>query len=816
MNHAQDFYRQGNALAGAGDYAGAIAAYLQALQLAPRQPALLNNLGLAYMENGQLEEARATFERFIALDPENAEPWNNLAVVVQMAGDLEKAAELFRKAIALDPLYAEAWYNLGFALEEQRNWSDAMTCNRRAILLRHDYAEAHFNLALLLLLTGSFREGWQEYEWRWVTKGFSTPRRYFTQLQWDGSPFPGRTLLVHMEQGFGDIIQFIRYIPLVAGLGGKVVVAGPTELKGLLARVDGVERVLVDGDAWPEFHLHIPLMSLPLILGTELETIPGKVPYLQPEQEEVKEWARRLENDRAFKVGLVWSGRLNTEKNRRRACSLEDFGPLFTVAGISWYALQMGDGKEQLEAVPFGGQIRDLTYLIADFADTAALIANLDLVISIDTSVCHLAGALGKEVWTLLCRSADWRWLLDRNDSPWYPSMRLFRQDQAGDWSSVMARVEEALLERAVPKLKIYFYRSGIDYLLPPLLHAMKIPLLYDDPKGGQEVAAPRYDVLSIWQEDELGKPISPCRDSYDEVDSPADADFIVFPERIDELLENFGGEGAARFLRQLPHFATDEEKHVFLTVHDNSEPLGIKSVIFRTSASTFNADPATCVFPYRTEDFSAYLHYDLARIDYHTSFIGFIGSSPIRGPLMDSIIGEKRLVSYLDTCERFYGHLPVDELPRRRARFLEYMARSLTVLCPRGTGENTFRFFEAMSMGRIPVLVGDGCILPFASDIDYAAFMVRIPEQEVYRAGQLLYEWISQQSSTELLGRCRRARQAWEKYCRFSGINSMLLGMLQRHKKSWCQDERKKIQPDAYSPKVPRFDTEEISKCRM
>ncbi|GAB7025859.1 tetratricopeptide repeat protein [Geotalea toluenoxydans] len=794
MTSAEDFYRSGNANATRGDYDGAIAAYLQALQLAPRQPAVLNNLGLAYVESGLLDEAKAIFQRFIALDPENAEPWNNLAVVVQMAGDLETATELFRKALALNPQYAEAWYNLGFALEEQRNWSDAITCNRRAILVRPDYAEAHFNLALLHLLTGKFREGWQEYEWRWVTKGFSTPRRHFSQPQWDGSPFPGRTLLVHMEQGFGDIIQFIRYVPMVAGRGGGVIVAGPPELRGLLASVDGVDRVLVDGDAWPEFHLHIPLMSLPLVLGTELETIPGQVPYLQPEQQKVKDWARRLEDDLGFKVGLVWSGRLNTEKNRRRACPLEYFASLFGIAGISWYTLQMGEGREQLETVPFGGQIRDLTSLIKDFGDTAAFIANLDLIISIDTSVCHLAGALGKEVWTLLCRSADWRWLLDRDDSPWYPSIRLFRQEQEGDWSSVMARVEAALQERTAPRLKLYFYRLGIDYLLPPLLHAMKIPLLYDDPQERQEVAGPRYDVLSIWQEDELGKPVSPCRDSYDEVDSPADADFIVFPERIDELLENFGGEGTARFLHQLPHFATHEEKHVFLTVHDNSDPLGIKSVIFRTSASALNADPCTYVFPYRTEDFSSYLHYDLARMDYHTCFIGFTGSSPIRSLLMDSMMREKRLVSYLDTSERFYGHSPEDELPRRRARFLEYMARSLTVLCPRGTGENTFRFFEAMSMGRIPVLVGDGCILPFASHIDYDAFIMRIPEREIYRAGQLLYEWISRQSETELLGRCHRARQVWEKYCRYSRISAMLLGMLQRHKQRLVQDERKKM----------------------
>jgi hypothetical protein len=287
------------------------------------------------------------------------------------------------------------------------------------------------------LLAGNFERGWREYEWRWKLKDHRG--HIFSSAAWDGSDVSGRTVLLHAEQGFGDAIQFIRYAPLVAGRGARVVVQCPEELASLIGRVEGVEKVVADGGQLPDFDLQCPLLSLPRVFGTTLENIPVEIPYCTADALLSRKWKDRLQHeDSRFKIGLVWAGRTKAKRERGRTCSLALFSALAGFDGVIFYSLQKGEGAEQAKNPPENMELIDYTEEIHDFSDTAAFIGNLDLVISIDTAVSHLAGALGKPVWTLLPFAPDWRWMLNRDDSPWYPTMRLFRQPSPGDWEAVI------------------------------------------------------------------------------------------------------------------------------------------------------------------------------------------------------------------------------------------------------------------------------------------------------------------------------------------------------------------------------------------
>ncbi|NJL56265.1 tetratricopeptide repeat protein [bacterium] len=329
----------------------------------------------------------------------------------------------------------------------------AITAYQTAIQLKPDFAEAHVHLAQSLLLSGDLQNGFAEYEWRWA---MIAPYA-FSQPVWDGSSLAEKTILVWIEAGFGDIIQFIRYIPLVKAYRGQVFVSCRTTLKRLLETMDEIDRLILEGETLPEFDVHVPLMSIPQIVGTTLETIPAHIPYLSPPVE--CRFKLKPLPDTTLNVGIVWASgyktvegvitkitnRMLLANQKLRSCPLSMFVKLLEIPGISFYSLQVGENIADLAALGDTSKLQDLSTHIQDFADTAALIGQMDLVISVDTAAAHLAGALGKPAWVLLPVGTDWRWLLDRNDSPWYPTMRLFRQRSPGDWEEVLDRVAEAL-----------------------------------------------------------------------------------------------------------------------------------------------------------------------------------------------------------------------------------------------------------------------------------------------------------------------------------------------------------------------------------
>ncbi|HTX48875.1 MAG TPA: tetratricopeptide repeat protein, partial [Caulobacteraceae bacterium] len=375
----------------------------------------------------------------------------NLGILLEELGRPVEAEASFRAALHQQPASFEAIVGLAVVLRHLGRVAEAEACLGEALSLRPNDAEAHLNLACTLLLAGRLAEGWEHFEWRWKTRLSARARDPSTL--WTGEPIRGRTILLHGEQGFGDTLQFCRYAPLVAANGATVVLEVPRPLVRLMSRLPGVAEVVAHGDPSPPFELHCPMMSLPLVTGTTLETIPG-ASYLVAEPMLAAEWRERLGALAGLKVGLVWAGGRREDPNlaaldARRSITLEMLAPLRAVRGASFVSLQKGDPAAQAASQPRGVALHDFTAELEDFADTAALIDGLDLVISVDTSVAHLAGGLGKPVWLLNRFDTDWRWLLNRDDSPWYPSLRQFRQPSPGEWNPVVDAVRDAL-ERLV------------------------------------------------------------------------------------------------------------------------------------------------------------------------------------------------------------------------------------------------------------------------------------------------------------------------------------------------------------------------------
>jgi hypothetical protein len=369
-----------------------------------------------------------------------------MAVALQKQGQCAEAIEDCAKAIRLKPDYAEAYNAMAAALQMQGRHAEAIENYRQTLRLKPDYAEVHNNLGMVLLLTGKFAEGWAEYQWRLYAKDVAYPHRY-ENPRWDGSSFADRTLLVHYEQGLGDNLQFVRYLPMVKARGGTVIFEVRKSLLGLLRGFPGIDELVeASFDVKPavDFDIYTSLLELPRIFGTTLETIPADVPYIHADSGKVEYWKSRLAgND--FKVGIVWAGKPTNKNDRNRSCPLEQFASLAQIPGVRLYGLQKGQAATQLEELSDKIAVTDLDSQIEDFTDTAAVIENLDLVVSVDTAVLHLAGAMGKPVWALLPFTSDWRWMLDRRDSPWYPTMKLFRQRKWGDWDDVFQRVAEEL-----------------------------------------------------------------------------------------------------------------------------------------------------------------------------------------------------------------------------------------------------------------------------------------------------------------------------------------------------------------------------------
>jgi tetratricopeptide (TPR) repeat protein len=405
-------------------------------------------LGLVHLDLGACNEAARCFQQAVCLNPRYSHGWNDLGNALKELGQLEDAIESFRKAVLESPSEPKFHNNLATALMDAGRLDAAQMTFETALQLEPSSAVVRWNRSLLTLLRGNYDQGWQEYEWRWRTGKFAV--RSFTQPQWNGESLNGRTILLHCEQGYGDTIQFIRFGIVLKGLGARVVVLSPQQLMPLLASCSGVDELVGEGEPLPNFDFHLPLMSVARVLKTTVHSIPNEVPYLSPDPDLVRNWRTKLENIAGFRIGINWEGRGARGASRKRDIPLEHFSALAKLPGVRLISLQKGKAtdaltnKDRPAVVDFSA---DLDQDRGAFMDTAAIMANLDLIVSSDTSVPHLAGALAVPVWLALPYVPDWRWLLERTDSPWYPTMRLFRQKQPGDWAGVFAEIQLALAE---------------------------------------------------------------------------------------------------------------------------------------------------------------------------------------------------------------------------------------------------------------------------------------------------------------------------------------------------------------------------------
>jgi tetratricopeptide (TPR) repeat protein len=418
----------------------------EAIQRMPTSAVAFNNLGLIRHEQGQFEVALQHYRRALQLRPDYAKAHSNLGVLLQAQGQLADAVAHLQHAVRLQPDYVEAYCNLGVILQAQGHVEDAIATFERALQYKPDFVQAHWNRAVAWLLSGNFQQGWREYEWRWRRP--DSPPPPFSQPRWDGTPFPQQTLLIYAEQGLGDTIQFVRYLPRVAACGKHVVLACQPALVRLLRTCPGVQTLVVKDRsemACQPFDLYIPLLSLPGLFETTAATIPTDVPYMTAETELVQQWRTRLGAEEDFRIGLVWAGNPSHKNDRNRSCSLATLAPLARFPHLALFSLQTGTAAGQIDQPPPGMVLHDVGRQLGDFADTAAVIAHLDLVITVDTAVAHLAGAMGKPVWTLLPFAPDWRWGQHSVHTPWYPTMRLFRQPAPGAWEAVCQSVVEGL-----------------------------------------------------------------------------------------------------------------------------------------------------------------------------------------------------------------------------------------------------------------------------------------------------------------------------------------------------------------------------------
>jgi tetratricopeptide (TPR) repeat protein len=440
----------GVALGSLGRHEEALESFHVALHLDPGLAEALSNLGTTLTELRRPGEALSPLGEALRLDPSNVSTHTNLAAAHRELGALDEALAAGREALRRAPGDARVHDELGLIAWELGRHDEALECFDQALALDPGNPHVARNRAMVLLLLGDYQRGLPAFEARWAEALLR--RASFRQPLWDGTPFRGRTLLVHAEQGLGDTLQFVRYLPMVKERGGRVIFACPEALSGLLAEIQGADVVVSlrrEGVDWPQFDVHAPLLSLPRIFGTNLDTIPARVPYLHANRGRAEFWATELGNDGRLKVGIAWQGNRAYGRDHLRSVPLERFAPLAEVPGIRLFSLQNGPGREQIGAEALGWPLADLGERLdlatAQFVDTAAVMTVLDLVIAIDSASAHLAGALGVPVWITTSFVPDWRWHLEREDSPWYPTARLFRQPSRGDWTSVFERIAREL-----------------------------------------------------------------------------------------------------------------------------------------------------------------------------------------------------------------------------------------------------------------------------------------------------------------------------------------------------------------------------------
>jgi tetratricopeptide (TPR) repeat protein len=438
---------RGNVLLKLNRAADALAAFDQVLTLEPRFLGARANRGNALAQLGRFDEALAQYDAVLAAQPSHAETHYNRGNALASLGRQQDAIAAHDRALALRPDYVKALLNRGIALQACSRHREALQSFGQVLALDKDNADARHNEALSLLTLGDYGRGFASYEWRWQRTGMPRRRKLGRPLWLGEFPLARKTILVHAEQGLGDTIQFVRYVPLLARAGAKVVLEVQPELVVLLSRVEGVAGVVARGSPLRDFDVHCPAGSLPHALRTDLATIPADVPYLSASADRIAKWRPRIESLPAPRVAIAWSGAAGHANDRNRSVALSRLAPLLALEHVSFVSIQRDVRNEDAELLARTPRLTHVGDDLTDFDDTATIAALVDVVISVDTAVVHLAGALGRPTWILVPFWPDWRWLLEREDSLWYPTARLFRQTAAGEWDSAIARVKDALLK---------------------------------------------------------------------------------------------------------------------------------------------------------------------------------------------------------------------------------------------------------------------------------------------------------------------------------------------------------------------------------
>ena len=443
--HGDALNNRGNVLLDLKRPRDAIVAFDAVLARQPRHVQARVNRGNALVELGQNEQALADYDAALSLAPGHPLALYNRGNALRALGREPEAIADYDRALAATPNHVNAWLNRGLALAAHNRHQDALASYDKALAFAPGHADAHFNAALSLLTIGDYRRGFAEYEWRWKRTGMSASKRFRQPLWLCEFPLANKTILLHAEQGLGDTVQFARYAPLLARAGAKVVLEVQPELKELLAGLEGVASIVALGEALPAFDMHCPLASLPLACKTEVSGIPADIPYLRASEQRMAQWRPRLEALPSPRIALAWSGRSTHANDRNRSLTLAQLEPLLAAPGVSFVSVQRELREFDAELLSKMPNITQLGLELATFADTAAVLALCDLVICVDTSVAHVAGALGRKTLVLLPFQPDWRWMLDRERSPWYPAVKLFRQPKPGDWHSVINRLRAEL-----------------------------------------------------------------------------------------------------------------------------------------------------------------------------------------------------------------------------------------------------------------------------------------------------------------------------------------------------------------------------------
>jgi Flp pilus assembly protein TadD len=432
----------------AGNYEKAIAILEKCEEILPDHPDVLLHLGCACSLAKRYDLAEVKLRRALQLRPGFVEAMATLSHVYFESGNLDAAEDCLIEALHLRPEMRELYINLANVRLGQCRNEEGIECFKRALSMKPDSASTHFVLGMAYLVTGDFANGWKEYVWRWKTEKYSPKLTFLAAPEWQGEPLAGKTLFVHAEQGIGDTLQFVRYLSMLQEQGCKIVLEVQPLLKRLISRLKGIDALIECGEPLPSMDFHVPLLNIPGIIGTDICNIPRDVPYLSVDVGARDVWQKRLDTlPPGLNVGIVWAGSPTHDNDRNRSMRLSQFAPFAKLDGINWISLQKGGAGAQVNSASQQLVTIDWTTDIHDFEDSAALIECLDLVISVDTSAVHLAGALNKPVWAMIPFAPDWRWLLDRTDSPWYPSLRLFRQKHRGNWDTVIAEVVQALKE---------------------------------------------------------------------------------------------------------------------------------------------------------------------------------------------------------------------------------------------------------------------------------------------------------------------------------------------------------------------------------